>query len=106
MQRAMEAGHPWRVRNIEAADIVVLAANFSLLCPPTGRTYVYTLFDVWDHLLKHAPPLLLQAINVCCAPSGLDLPRVVNLPESAEICQPQRRAGAFDAHARSDGERR
>ena len=95
MQRAMEAGHPWRVRNIEAADIVVLAANFSLLCPPTGRTYVYTLFDVWDHLLKHAPPLLLQAIN-----GSVARPRVSIYLESSTCPNPWKYASRRDAPAR------
>ena len=89
MQRAMEPATRNASRNIEAADIVVLAANFSLLCPPTGRTYVYTLFDVWDHLLKHAPPLLLQAIN-----GSVARPRVSIYLESSTCPNPWKYAAA------------
>ena len=62
MERALKA-HPWRVYEMDQADIVILGANFSLLTPPSGRRYVYNLFRHWSDILRNSPLLLLQAMN-------------------------------------------
>lgn len=61
VQRAIRT-HPWRVDELEAADVVIVAANFTLLQPPSGRRYDYAAFAQWSKLLREAPPQLLRAI--------------------------------------------
>lgn len=62
MGRAMR-NHPWRVHDAAQASVVVIAANFSLMCAPTGKRYMYALFGHWGNVVDHAPSMVLDAIN-------------------------------------------
>ena len=73
--RALQS-HPWRVNQLQQADIVIIVANLSLLCSTKHHMYAY--FKQWRNLVTHAPALLQRALN-----GSVRAPRVAGHLESA-----------------------
>lgn len=77
MQRSLRV-HPWRTLDMASADLVVISANFSLLC---SLGMQYTSFAQWTRVLRSAPPTLRLAIN-----GSIARPRVATVLETS--CMP------------------
>jgi len=67
--------HPWRTYDIDSADVVLISANFALLCSLGMR---FGVRGQWSRVMRNAPALLASAIN-----GTFPRPRVATFLESA-----------------------
>ena len=69
-----DATHPWIAPSIAQADVVLLSANFSLLC--LGHKMVFGMYNLWAYLERTAPHLVQ---------SNSTMPRAIFLETSCKI---------------------